>query len=134
VFSLYLIERTMVSAEVKMFYSNASTDSMLHPIPLRRKLKLSSILNKKREDDRLASSIRARFGQDCTLIMGNWSATTSKFHEPIRGIDMCRALRKRGLRLLMIDEYNTSRHCPVCQGKTLENFRRIPNPRLGEER
>ena len=47
VFSLYLIKRTKVSAELKTFYSNTSTDRMLHPVPLHRKLKLSSILNKK---------------------------------------------------------------------------------------
>ena len=129
VFSLYLIERTKVSAELKNFYSNTSTDRMLHPVPLHRKLKLSSILNKNREDDRLANSIRAQFGQNCILVMGNWSATMAKFHQLIRGIGMRRALRKRGFRLLMIDEYNTSRHCPDCQEKTLENFRRVPNPR-----
>jgi hypothetical protein len=42
---------------------------------------------------------------------------------------MRRALRKRDLRLLMINEYNTSRHCLDCQGKTLENFRRVSNTR-----
>jgi hypothetical protein len=71
VFSLYLIERTKVSAELKNLYSNTSTDSMLHPVPLHRKIKLSSILNKNREDDRLANSIRAQFGQNCILVMGN---------------------------------------------------------------
>ncbi|KAH8548742.1 hypothetical protein BGW37DRAFT_403702, partial [Umbelopsis sp. PMI_123] len=59
---------------------------------------------------------------------GNWSAATAKFHEPIRGIGMHRVFRKGGLRLLMIDEYNTSKHCTDCQETTLKNFRRVPNP------
>lgn len=110
-------------------YSNTPMDGMLHPVPLHRKLKLSTTINKNKEDGRLADSLRTRFGQNCTLIMGNWSASMSKFNEPIRGLGMRRALRKRGPRVLMIDEYNASNYCPDCQGKTLETFRRVPNPR-----
>ncbi|KAH8556763.1 hypothetical protein BGW37DRAFT_417788 [Umbelopsis sp. PMI_123] len=66
----------------------------------------------------------------CILVMGNWSATLAKFHDPIRGIGMHRALRKRGHLLLKIDDYHTSRHC---QEKTEKSFGESQTRDLGKE-
>jgi hypothetical protein len=57
------------------FYMNTSSDSMLHPVPLHRKFKLSSLVNRKKEDDRLAKSI-AQGLVKTALVMRTWSATT----------------------------------------------------------
>jgi hypothetical protein len=86
VFTRYLIERNKVSAGLEEFYSNTSTDGMQHAVPLHRRLKLSAAINRNKENDRLAISIRLQFGQNCTLMMGNWSASTAS--EPMRGIGM----------------------------------------------
>jgi hypothetical protein len=83
VFTRYLMERKKVSAGLEDFCQNTATDGMLHPVPLHRKLKLSAIINKNKEDDRLAKSIRTQFGENYTLVMENWSATMAKLHEPI---------------------------------------------------
>ena len=128
-FSFFLIARSKVSAILANFYSNTPNLNVQNPVPLHRKLRLSAIINRNREDDRLATAIKNSFGRNCVLIWGNWSATTTKFHEPIRGIGMRRALRKRGITILMLDEYNTSKHCPACTSKSLETFKRVPNPR-----
>jgi hypothetical protein len=114
VFSLYIHQRSTVAAVLTDHYSNTTAlpsrnenGASLHP--LHRKFRLSKTINRNREDDRLVKGIQ-RFGDDCMLIMGNWSAGNTAFHEPIRGIGMRRALRKRGLTVLLIDEYMTSKH------------------------
>lgn len=131
-FSLFVDQRSKVATILSNHYSSTNTVNS-HNIngvqPLHRKLKLSSILNCNREDDRLSDDLRVSFGDNPILVMGNWSAGNNAYHEPIRGIGMRRALRKRGMTVLMLDEYNTSKHCPHCSQKTLTTFKRVPNPR-----
>jgi hypothetical protein len=131
VYTRFIIQRSKVAA--LLFHHYSDTTGLLaqnvNANPLHRKLKLSSIINRNREDDRLVKDLRQSFGENCILVMGNWSAGNIAFHEPIRGIGMRRALRKRGITLLMIDEYMTSKHCPHCFQRSLETFLRVPNPR-----
>jgi hypothetical protein len=130
-FSMFVIQHSKVATMLSSHYSSTNTVPLRNAngVPLHRKLKLSSILNRNREDDRLCDDLRVSFGDNCILVMGNWSAGNAAFHEPIRGIGMRRALRKRGMTVLMLDEYNTSKHCPHCSEKSLEAFKRVPNPR-----
>ncbi|KAH8552694.1 hypothetical protein BGW37DRAFT_512844 [Umbelopsis sp. PMI_123] len=106
VYTRFIIQRSKVAA--LLFHHYSDTTGLLA-----QNMKLSSIINRNRENDRLVKDLRQSFGENCILVM--------TFHEPIRGIGMRRALRKRGITLLMIDEYMTSKHCPHCF--------QLPNPR-----
>jgi hypothetical protein len=131
-FALFVAQRSKVASILSNHYSSTNTVNSRNTngaLPLHRKLRLSSTINRNREDDRLSDDLRVSFGDECILVMGNWSAGNNAYHEPIRGVGMRRALRKRGMTVLMLDEYNTSKHCPHCFGKTLETFKRVPNPR-----
>ncbi|CEG79453.1 hypothetical protein RMATCC62417_13918 [Rhizopus microsporus] len=59
-------------------------------------MKLPSIINKKQSDTRLAKTLREKFGEVSVLVMGDWSAANTKFHEPIRGKGIRRMLKKYG--------------------------------------
>ncbi|KAJ2701518.1 hypothetical protein FB645_004620, partial [Coemansia sp. IMI 203386] len=97
--------------------------------PLHRKLRLNAFINAKRADARLACTLRKKFGSDAVLIIGNWSAPRSRFHEPIRGVGMRRMLRQQGFEVYLLDQYLTLKTCPKCSQKSLENFRYARNPR-----
>jgi hypothetical protein len=131
VFARYIIQRSNVATVLHQHYSYTTTlrRGNTPRVPLHRKLRLSSIINRNREDDRLLSDLRRSFGDNSVLIMGNWSSGNNAFHEPIRGIGMRRALRKRGMTVLMLDEFMTSRHCPHCFQDSLKPFLRVRNPR-----
>ncbi|KAI7899308.1 uncharacterized protein BX663DRAFT_522149 [Cokeromyces recurvatus] len=102
-------------------------------------MKLSSIINKQQSDSRLAAKLREKFGKDSELVVGDWSAANSKFHEPIRGKDMRRMLKKHSFLVYLIDEYSTSSFCLNCNdgklGKLLQilksrPFRRTTRPKV----
>jgi hypothetical protein len=94
-----------------------------------RKLRLSAYIRQQKADARLAKNLRTKFGQGACLIMGDWSAPMNKYHEPIKGVGMRRMLVKHGFEVYLLDEYGTSKHCPQCEGRSLEPFKRVPNPR-----
>ncbi|KAI9343391.1 hypothetical protein BD770DRAFT_398271 [Pilaira anomala] len=65
------------------------------------------------------SLILVDFGKDCILILGNWSASSTRFREPIQGNGLRNSLRKEGFKYL----------CPSCENK-LATFKECINPRL----
>ncbi|KAJ1772606.1 hypothetical protein LPJ74_001322 [Coemansia sp. RSA 1843] len=106
-----------VQAEVwpllSKFYSCTQTNRT-NKKPLHRQLRLAAYLNSQRADHILANLIHEQFGPDPVLILGNWSADTCKYHEPIQGVGMRRMLRKHGFKVYLLDEFRTSTFCPVC--------------------
>ena len=128
----YLDARAQVEQVLRPYYTNhtaseqdGTRDGLLY---LFRKLKFSAIINQHQADHRLAKTLREKFGDDATLIMGNWSAPNQRYHEPVRGVGMRRQLRKMGFTIFLIDEYLTSSLCPI-DGERLEKFKTVPNPR-----
>ncbi|KAI9311409.1 hypothetical protein BX666DRAFT_1063248 [Dichotomocladium elegans] len=103
-------------------------DHEAHNHPLHWKLRLSAYINQKQADARLVRTLRRRFGKDTVLVMGNWSAPITRFHEPIRGKGWRDIFKRHGFKVYLIDEYRTSVTCPECSDR-LETFKRIPNPR-----
>ncbi|KAG1439072.1 hypothetical protein G6F56_012413 [Rhizopus delemar] len=91
-------------------------------------MKLSSFINRQQSDKRLCRSIRGKFGDDTTIVIGNWSAGNIKYHEPIRGVGIRKMFKKEGFKVYLLDEYKTSSVCPSCKGQ-LENFKEVNNPR-----
>ncbi|KAJ2833506.1 hypothetical protein FBU31_001896, partial [Coemansia sp. 'formosensis'] len=98
-------------------------------VALRHKLNLSTYLNKQQSKERLMLNIKKKSGNRRVLVMGNWSASMTKFHEPIRGKSWRDLFKNHGFRLFLIDEYQTSLICPTCD-LDLEKFKRVKNPQL----
>ncbi|KAI7900675.1 uncharacterized protein BX663DRAFT_537537 [Cokeromyces recurvatus] len=108
--------------------SNYYQSDYLGSLPF-RKIKLSSYINRKQSDARLAKTLKQKFGDDCVFVLGNWSVSNTKYHEPIRGVGMRRMLKKEGLQVYLLDEYKTSSFCPKCKNRRLEKFSHVKNPR-----
>jgi hypothetical protein len=129
VYDQFLATRARVTPVLKSLYeekvsNHPNTDNFIF-----RKLRWSAYMNQKEADSRLASNLRNKFGEDAILVLGNWSCGNAKYHEPIRGIGMRRMLKHQGFQVLLLDEFGTSKHCPECHQKSLETFKRVPNPR-----
>ncbi|KAG2236350.1 hypothetical protein INT48_008332 [Thamnidium elegans] len=126
----YLKVRSQVSPLLEEYYGNEDVEKNQRQdnlIPF-IKMKLSSYINQIQADKRLSKNLRKKFGNDCILILGNWSACHMKFQEQIRGKGMRKMLRKEGFQIYLLDEYKTSSICPSCEHQ-LENFKECINPR-----
>ena len=77
------------------------------------------------QDKRLVKNLKSKFGEDSVLILGDWSAPTVKYHEPIRNKGMIRMLMKNGFGVYLINEFKTSSVCPDCEG-ALKNSVLLP--------
>ncbi|ORE05960.1 hypothetical protein BCV72DRAFT_242418 [Rhizopus microsporus var. microsporus] len=78
---------------------------------------------------RLTRYMITKFGDDVTLIIGNWSAGNVKFHEPIRDAGIRRMLAKQGFKLYLLDKFKTSSLCPTCLNGELEKLKNVQNSR-----
>ncbi|KAI7818552.1 hypothetical protein BX661DRAFT_131749, partial [Kickxella alabastrina] len=87
------------------------------------KLRYLFFVNRKRADVELAKSLRAKFGPDPVLILGNWIPSMTCHRESIRGKGLQEMLIGQGSTVYLIDEYCTSAFCPACEGNCLQTFR-----------
>ncbi|KAJ2061085.1 hypothetical protein GGI17_003342, partial [Coemansia sp. S146] len=99
-----------------------------HSYPLHRKLNLSAYINQQQADYRLARNMRTAFGKDSIIVVGNWSASMAKYHEPIRGKSWRDQFKCFRFTVYLINEFWTSCVCPECD-KPLEAFKTVRNPR-----
>ncbi|KAI9362610.1 hypothetical protein BD770DRAFT_359362 [Pilaira anomala] len=126
----YLKIRAEVTSKMQEYYSNEDVEKDKRKkdfIPF-RKMKLSAHINKIQSTKRLSKNIRKKLGKDCILILGNWSASRTRFHEPIKGNGLRNSLRKEGFKVYLLDEFKTSSICPSCENK-LSTFKECINPR-----
>ncbi|KAI9256066.1 hypothetical protein EDC94DRAFT_586909 [Helicostylum pulchrum] len=93
-----------------------------------RKMKFSSKLYYDQNDLNLCKKLRNKFGSECVLVLGNWSAANVRFQDPTRIKGLIKSLKKNGLKVFLIDEFRTSSFCPLCESR-LEAFKRVTNPR-----
>ena len=102
--------------------------TMLLPIPIHRKFRLSPYLRNQLADHSLSAKLRQKFGDYGTFMIGNWFAPDSRIHEPNRGVWFWSLLQKNDFRVLLIDESLTSKCYPHCEENTLVTFRIAPSP------
>lgn len=123
-YSRYLEARRDTNDQLSSYYQSDDFGSL--PFS---KIKLSSYINRKQSATRLVKTLKQKLGQDCVLVLRNWSANHTKYHEPIRGIGMRRMLKKEGLKIYLFDELKASSYCPKCKDEKLEEFSYVKNPR-----
>ncbi|KAJ2502333.1 hypothetical protein GGH96_001129 [Coemansia sp. RSA 1972] len=141
-FEVYLKARAEVETELTRFYNRTMcrqrVSATTPKVPLHRKLRLSAFVNRQQADQLLVNRLQAKFKPEESdpepiFIMGNWSAPTTQFHEPIRGKGWRTLLKRSGFDVYLIDEYLTSKTCPNCFGQ-LSNTHYVPNPRPFQRR
>ncbi|KAJ1890295.1 hypothetical protein LPJ81_005961, partial [Coemansia sp. IMI 209127] len=96
--------------------------------PFHRRLRSCAFQQQLQADQRLVKSIIGGRDPKPAVILGNWSASMVRYHEPIRGRGMRHMLKRHKLKVVLIDEYRTSKTCPACDS-LIERFRKVPNPR-----
>ncbi|KAG1439324.1 hypothetical protein G6F56_012328 [Rhizopus delemar] len=107
----------------------AKTSTLLERLDLLpfRKMKFSSHVYYQQNDLKLVCGLKAKFGDNATLIFGDWSAPNTKYQEPTRNKRLIRMLKKNGFVVYLTDEYKTSIFCPTYESK-LEKFKLVKNP------
>jgi hypothetical protein len=115
----YLSHKNQVNHDLEKFYAQ----------PEFRKMKWWAFVNRRRSEDRMLNRFKAKFGEDATVMFGDWAQKHQmKFLEPTKGIGMRRLFKRAGLKVLLVDEHRTSCTCSGCGGHN-EKFREVQNPR-----
>ncbi|KAJ1644361.1 hypothetical protein LPJ64_003947 [Coemansia asiatica] len=96
----YVQTCALVEGTLHSFYEGQMMTyaSSIHPVhtkcpnykacnhPLHCKLCLSAFINKKQADVQLIQNLKKKYGNNMVMVVGNWSATMVKYHEPIQGV------------------------------------------------
>ncbi|KAI7907664.1 uncharacterized protein BX663DRAFT_528421 [Cokeromyces recurvatus] len=125
---LELAEKMIADEEVNLKQHISELLEKLQVL-LFRKLKFSSRIFYDQNDQMLVKRLKKKFGHDAILVIGIWSASNTKYHEPTRSIGLTRMLKKNGFQIFKTDEYKTSSCCPTCES-SLETFKTVANPCL----
>ncbi|KAJ2471960.1 hypothetical protein IWW56_006235, partial [Coemansia sp. RSA 2131] len=111
-FEEYLAARAEVAVELTRHYNqtmcNQRVGTTTPEVPLHQKLRLSAFINRKRADQLLVNRLRQMFTPDAVFVMGNWSASMTRYHEPIRGKGWRTLLKRGGFTVYLINEHLTS--------------------------
>jgi hypothetical protein len=109
---------------LRPFYAEERTNHATSHF-LYRKLRLSAYINRMKTDQKLTCSLRDHF-QDTVLVLGDWSASNTCYHEPIWGKGMRIMLKQHGFLVYLIHEFWTSSCCPPVIMSALRNWSRYP--------
>ena len=90
-----------------------------------RKLKFSSYINTKRNEQKMMNNFRKTFGEpdEVVICIGDWEQRKQmKYKEPTIGVGMRTLFRKNNYQVLLVDEFRTSCRCSKCEGGICEKF------------
>jgi hypothetical protein len=96
-----------------------------------RKLNLNTYLNTLKSEQKLINNMKKKFGEskNSVICIGDWDQKSQmKFMEPTKGKGFRELFRKNGYEVYLVDEYNTSKKCNLCNGNC-ETFKVKPNPK-----
>ncbi|ATZ81163.1 hypothetical protein BMW23_1120 [Bodo saltans virus] len=120
-YKIYLKEKHKLNKKLEEFYEKR----------LFRKLNLNGYLNKKQSDQRMIKNFKEKFGESekVVICIGDWSEREQmKNKEPTKGKGMRKTFEENGYELYLVNEYNTSCKCNVCEGEC-KIFCKGENPR-----
>ena len=101
-----------------------------------RKLKFSSYINTKRNEQKMINNFRKTFGEPDKVVIciGDWEQRKQmKYKEPTIGVGMRTLFRKNNYQVLLVDEFRTSCRCSKCEGGICEKFLPRMNPKPKKE-
>jgi len=113
---------------------STSTRELYHRTKYRKR-KLQTYVSTQKSESKLTKSIKKQLGgPDTTLTaVGDWSGGSHhrRLHEPVAGTGLRKVLRKARYKVLLVDEFRTSRVCSeyMDESGVSEKFRRVSSPR-----
>lgn len=117
-FTEYLAARSTAAGVLTPFFAKE----------VHRETRWQSYRLQQQSNARLSNNIRRKFGEDPLLVIGDHSSPNMRFQQSIRGVGMLRMLKQHKFRILLVDEYKTSKICPGCD-QVNRCFRWRCNPR-----
>jgi len=99
-----------------------------------RKLKLNGYINRKKHEQKMISNFKKIFGKpkEVVICAGDFEQKQHmKYKEPVKGKGMRNLFRENGYELYLVNEFNTSCKCSICQNNNgiCEKFITRENPR-----
>lgn len=112
----YIYEKNRVNFELMAIYEN----------PALRRLKLHAHRCKQRAESKMLNSFEHAFGKpkDTVLAIGDWSHSCRRNSPPTLGKGLRALMARRGMRVLLVNEYRTSKTCFFCKGENCTFHRR----------
>ena len=120
-FNEYLTKKNQINHILFAFYRKQ----------LFRKLKFSSYINAKRNEQKMISQFKKIYGNpnEVVICIGDWEQKQQmKYKEPTLGKGMRTLFRKNGYKVFLVDEFRTSCKCSNCDGGVCEKFMIRKNP------
>jgi hypothetical protein len=108
---------------LKEFFSEWDEKEQIYDNRIFRKLKLNTYYNTLKSENKFRKKFKDTFGKDTTVIMGDWSVSSMKYHTPTKTKGFRRMFKENGFNIFLCDEYLTSKICPKCETKSLETFK-----------
>jgi len=90
-----------------------------------RKLKFSSYINTKRNEQKMINKFKEIFGKPeyVAICIGDWEQRKQmKFKEPTIGKGIRTLFRKNNYKVYLVDEFRTSCKCSNCEGGICDKF------------
>lgn len=101
-----------------------------YDMPMHLKHRWKVQINTQRSEARLCNRIRERFGNDVTVILGDWSKKDNpRYHAPFKTLGFRTMFKRHHIPCYLIDEYKTSKICPHCHNRLEATAIRRPSPR-----
>ncbi|KAK0521973.1 hypothetical protein OC834_006460 [Tilletia horrida] len=104
----------------------------LFQAPIYRTLRMQAYSRRLRSEKRFVQDLQQLFGADAVFVIGSWQGYNLPASAPsMGGVRLCNILWTHGHQVLLVDEYNTSKKCPLCT-EVLSHPKNIvrANPRL----
>jgi len=97
--------------------------------PVHRRWRLNVYINKRRSEDRFINRLRAMYGDDIVIVIGDWNnAGRTRKHLPSTvTVGWRKVFERNGIQWFLIDEFRTSSVCPAC-GELINKERKHYRP------
>lgn len=123
-FKDYIKKKNIMNVALQKFYEQR----------IYRKLKLSSLINRKRSESKMLNNFCKLYGnpEETVIGFGDFEQYRHrKFKEPVKGKGFRSLFRKAGYKVYLVDEFRTSCRCSGCESDSAicQTFRECDNPR-----
>ena len=81
----------------------------------------------------LINRLKSSFSGLKVVVFGDWRPQNLRHHPPIPLEKLKRLFQQAGFQVYLIDEYCTSKFCPVCKKELKKGFKTVRNPRTHRE-
>jgi transposase len=103
---------------LRTFFATFNDKEEFYSEYLFRKLRLNRYINKQKSESKFLKEFSDQFGssESTDVFIGDWDSSrhTFKGQTVTKGIGFRKMFRKYGYKVYLVDEYKTSKTCPLC--------------------